>query len=192
MSNRKGVNTLQREFLLSVIRYQGGMPVNAERGIGSKNPHLVRLIKDGHVKLVRKSVRTSLSDTTRCMYSRYRTMAVSVERVNVEHVICPGCGERCSGLRTEHSPWKHVSEHHKYDCPVRQDHWGDQWMERRKIEIQCGLKGRHVAADSGINYTGRQLERRYRRDKIKKAKRLAKIKPARKVQLTVTYEQSIT
>lgn len=192
MSNRKGVAALQREFLLSIIRYQGGMLVNAEYGIGSKNPLLVRLIDDGHVKLVRKSVRTALTNSKRCMYSRYRTVAVSVERISVEHVICPGCGERCSSLQTEHSPGKYVSEHHKYDCPVRQDHWGDQWQERRKIEIQCGLKGRHVAADSGVNYTGRQLERRYRRDKLKKAKRLAKVKPARKVELTVTYEQSIT
>lgn len=191
MSNRKGVAALQREFLLSIIRYQGGMLVNAEYGIGSKNPHLVRLIEDGLVKLVRKSARTALTDSKRCMYSRYRTVAVSVERVTLEHVICPGCGERCSALRTEANPHKWISEVHKYDCPVRQDHWGDQWQERRKTEIQCGLKGRHVAADSGVNYTGRQLERRYRRDKIKKAKRLAKVKPARKVQLTVTHEQSI-
>lgn len=192
MSNRKGVAALQREFLLSIIRFEGGLVVNAERGIGSKNPHLVRLIADGHVKLTRKSVRTVLHNGNGYMNSRYRTWAVSVERVNVEHLICPGCGERCSTLRTENSPHSHVAEAHKYDCPVRQDHWSDRWKERRKTEIECGLKSRNVAADSGTNYTGRQLERRYRRDQIKKAKRLAKVKPARKVQLTVTYEQSIT
>lgn len=174
MSNRKGVAAIQREFLLSLIRFEGGMVVNAEYGIGSKNPHLVRLIADGHVKLVRKNTRTVMGFSDRCMYSRNRTYAVSVERVNVEHLICPGCGERCSTLRTENFPHRHVAEAHKYDCPVRQDHWSDRWKERRKTEIECGLKGRHVAAEGGINYTGRQLERRYRRDKIKRAK--AKLK----------------
>ncbi|MNC10743.1 hypothetical protein D3C75_584110 [compost metagenome] len=184
MSNRKGVAALQREFLLSIIRYYGGMLVNAEYGIGSKNPHLVRLIDDGHVKLVRKSVRTALTDSSkRCMYSRYRTVAVSVERISVEHVICPGCGERCSSLRTEQSPGKYVSEHHKYDCPVRQDHWGDQWQERRKMEIQCGLRGRHVAADGDVNFTGRQKKRKWKHNDARRAK----LKAAREAELKAKY-----
>ncbi|MNE48501.1 hypothetical protein D3C80_1429690 [compost metagenome] len=187
MSNRKGAAALQREFLLSIIRFEGGMLVNAERGIGSKNPLLVRLIKDGHVKLVRKSTRTVLHSGKGYMNSRHRTLAVSVERINVEHVICPGCGERCSALRTEAFPYRHVTESHKYDCPVRQDHSGDGWFDRRKTEIACGLKGKHVAPSNDVNYTGRQLERRYRRDKIKRAK----IKTKRKVTITVTHEQSI-
>ncbi|MNQ86656.1 hypothetical protein D3C85_1018550 [compost metagenome] len=193
MSNRKGVAALTREFILSIIRFHGSMVVNAERGIGSKNPHLLRLIKDGQVKLVRKCQRTEL--TVKRGFTRLvnRTYAVPTDAIKVEHVVCPSCGELCSEIPHDNNRiWRLVHDNHKYDCAIRTDHLTDMYDDRRKNEVAQGLAGRHAAVDGGVNYTGRQLERRYRRDKIKRAKRLAKVKPARKVELTVTYEQSIT
>lgn len=193
MSNRKGVAALTREFILSIIRFQGSMVVNAERGIGSKNPHLLRLIKDGQVKLKRRGNRTEMMAKRGFANIVNRTYAVPTEPIKVEHVVCPSCGELCSERPSEFNrTWRLVYDNHKYDCAIRTDHLTDMYDDRRKNEVTQGLAGRHAAVDSGVNYTGRQLERRYRRDKIKKAKRLAKVKPARKVELTVTYEQSIT
>lgn len=193
MSNRKGVAALTREFILSIIRFQGSMAVNAERGIGSKNPHLLRLIKDGQVKLKRRGNRTEMTAKRGFANIVNRTYVVPIDSIKVEHVVCPSCGELCSERPSEFNrTWRLVYDNHKYDCAIRTDHLTDMYDDRRKNEVAQGLAGRHAAVDGGVNYTGRQLERRYRRDKIKKAKRLAKVKPMRKVELTVTYEQSIT
>jgi len=193
MSNRKGVSALNREFILSIIRFRGRMMVNAERGIGSKNPYLLRLIKDGQVKLTRRGNRTEMKAKRGFANIVNRTYAVPINRITVEHVVCPSCGELCSEKPSEsNNSWRFVYDNHKYDCAIRTDHLIDMYDDRRKNEVAQGLMGRHASVDSGVNYTGRQLERRYRRDKIKKAKRLAKVKPERKVELTVTYEQSIT
>lgn len=170
MSNRKGVAALTREFILSIIRFQGAMVVNAERGIGSKNPHLLRLIKDGQVKLKRRGNRTEMTAKRGFANIINRTYAVPTDPIRVEHVVCPSCGELCSEKPTDFNrAWRYVHDKHKYDCAIRTDHLSDIYDDRRKNEIACGLKGRQASAESGVNYTGRQLERRYRRDKIRRA-----------------------
>lgn len=177
MSNRKGVAALTREFILSIIRFQGSMVVNAERGIGSKNPHLLRLIKDGQVKLKRRGNRTEMKAKRGFANIVNRTYAVPTEEIVVEHVVCPSCGELCSEKPTEFNrTWRYVYDKHKYDCAIRTDHLTDMYDDRRKNEVACGLVGRHAAVDAGTNYLTRRRKRIYKAQDIARAKAKAKRK----------------
>jgi len=175
MSNRKGVSALNREFILSIIRFRGHMVVNAERGIGSKNPYLLRLIKDGQVKLTRKGNRTEMAAKRGFANIVNRTYAVPINHITVEHVVCPSCGELCSEKPSEsNNSWRFVYDNHKYDCAIRSDHLSDMYDERRKHEVASGLKGRHVAVEAGTNYLTRRRKRIYKSRDIARAKAKAK------------------
>lgn len=175
MSNRKGVAALTREFILSIIRFRGAIVVNAERGIGSKNPHLLRLIKDGQVKLKRHSNRTEMKAKRGFANIVNRTYVVPTDNIVVEHVVCPSCGELCSDTSTQlNRAWRYVYDKHKYDCAIRTDHLTDMYDDRRKNEVAQGLMGRHVAVDAETNYLTR------RRKRIYKSRDIARTKAKRK------------
>lgn len=171
MSNRKSANALTRDLLMQIIRYQRGMYVNVEGGIGSKNPHLVRLIEDGLVKLVRRgAVRTELSTAKHVGRIVRRTVAVAVDGIKIDKVVCPSCGQLCSSDNPNSVyPW--VREKHKFDCEVRTDHLYDSWQ--RAQEIRNTAKGRPTDVGGKVYHGTRRGKRQDKKRAKLKAARIA-------------------
>ena len=192
MSNRKSTNALTRDLLMQIIRYQRGMSVNVEGGIGSKNPHLVRLIEDGLVKLVRRgATRTVMSTAKHVGRNIRRTVAIAADGVKIDKVVCPSCGQLCSDDNPNSNyPW--VRERHKFDCVVRTDHLYDGW--NRAQEVRNTAKGRPTnVGDKTFHDTRRGKRRDKKRAKLKAARVAAILKkypvvPEREITLVVTYE----
>lgn len=192
MSNRKSANALTRDLLMQIIRYQGGIIVNAEGGIGSKNPHLTRLIEDGLVKLVRRGNRTELSTAKHVGRIIRRTVAVAIDGTSIDKVVCPSCGELCSHTDSLYNRYRWVREKHKFDCEVRLDHLYDSWQ--RAQEVRNAAKGRPTDVGGKIRHSTRRGKRQDKKRAKLKAARIAALekKYPYNTTITVTHEQSIT